>query len=527
VPRYACLLVPDLALAAALRAEPELRGRPLALIEPGAAAGAPIAAGWLRGLSLAQARAVEPALEVRPLSFEALEAAREALIDVALSAGPRVMEPRPGLVFLEIDGLEALFPTGRGLLTALESRAREVGLDPLRLALGPTRTAAELAARWREGGQLVEGDARAFLAALPLDLLEPDDELAERLQRWGVRTLGELAALPRGGLGARLGEAGVQLARRARGEDLEPFRPAPARQHFEESAECGWAVDDLEALAFPLRGVLDRLVRRLRLRGLAVRRVWLELELEDGQTRAREIDLAAPTLETAVLLGLVRLALERDPPPAPVERMRAIATPGGVETAQLDLFLPPLPAPAELAMTVARIESLVGSGGVAAPGVRDTHLPDALQATAFRFNVGEARRAVSPPAGLAARACMAQRALRPPRSARVQTGANGRPTHVTYDARHGVGTHAAQRAEGERSPARHGEGTHAAQRAEGERSPKNYVLEAAGPWRFFGEWWGDAPFARDYWDVQLADGGVYRLYHDLAHGAWFVDGIYD
>jgi protein ImuB len=486
VSRYACLLVPDLALAAALRAEPELRGRPLALLEPGAAADAPIAAGWLRGSTLAQARAAEPALEVRPLSLEAVQAAGEALLDVALSAGPRAMQRRAGLVFLELDGLEALFPTERGLLTALESRAREVGLDPVRLGVGPTCTLAELAARWREGGHRVGADTRAFLAELPLDLLEPDDELAVRLQRWGVRTLGELAALPARGIGARLGEAGVQLARRARGLDLEPFRATPAAQHFEESAECGWAVDDLEALAFPLRGVLDRLVRRLRLRGLAVRRVWLELGLEDGRTRAREIDLAAPTQEAAVLLGLARLVLEREPPPAPVERVRAIATPGGVESAQLDLFLPPLPAPAELAMTVARIESLVGSDRISAPGVRDTHLPDALARQTFRF-VGGARAAASAAPELAARACMAQRALRPPRSARVQTGTGGRPAVV-----------------------------------DGMRA-----LQAAGPWRFFGEWWGDAPFARDYWDVQLADGGVYRMYHDLAHSAWFVDGIYD
>jgi protein ImuB len=512
VPRYACLLVPDLALAAALRTEPELRGRPLALIDPGATAGAPIAAGWLRGSTLAQARAVEPALEVRALSLEAVQAAREALLDVALSAGPRAMEERAGMVFLELEGLEALFPTERGLLSALEVRAREVGLEPIRLATGPTRTAAELAARWREGGLVLGNDARAFLADLPLDLLEPDDELAQRLQRWGVRTLGELAALPTSGIGARLGEAGVQLARRARGEDLEPFRPAAAPAHFEEAAECGWAIDDLEALAFPLRGVLDRLARRLRLRGLAVRRVWLELGLEDGRTRAREIELAAPTQESAVLLGLARLALERDPPPAPVERVRAIATPGSVESAQLDLFLPPLPAPAELAMTVARIESLVGSGRVSAPGVRDTHLPDALARQTFRF-VGGARAAVSGAPELAARACMAQRALRPPRSARVQTGAGGQPGSVSLGS----------------LPARRGAGTHAAQRGEAERSSRDglRVLQVAGPWRFFGEWWGDAPFARDYWDVQLADGGVYRLYHDLAHGAWFVDGIYD
>lgn len=488
---YACLFVPDLALAAALRAEPELRGRPLALVEPRAAANAPIAAGWLRGLSLAQARAIEPALLVRTLSLEAVQAAREALLDVALSAGPRVMEAQPGLLFLELDGLDALFPTHRGLLTALETRAREVGLDPIRLGAGGTRTLAELAARWREGGQVVGSDAHEFLARLPVDLLEPDDELALRLQRWGVRTLGELAALPARGLGARLGEAGVRLARRARGEDLEPFRPARPSQHFEETADCGWAIGDLEALAFPLRGVLERLVRRLRLRGLAVRRVWLELGLENGETRSREIDLAAPTQEAQVLLGLARLALERSPPPAAVERLRAIATPDSVESAQLDLFLPPLPAPAELAMTVARIESLAGSGSVASPGVRDTHLPEALQTTAFRFS--GAVRAPRAADGLAPRACMAQRALRPPRAASVHTQRDGRPAHVSLEP----------------------------------TSSGGRVLQSAGPWRFFGEWWGDAPFARDYWDVQLDDGGVYRLYHDLAHGRWFVDGIYD
>jgi protein ImuB len=490
---YACLLVPDLALAAALRAEPELRGRPLALIEPCAPkTGAPIAAGRWRGLSLAQARAIEPELVVRALSLEGVQAAREALLDVALSAGPHVMEERPGLVFLALAGLDALFPSPRGLLGALEVRAHEVRLDPIRLGVGPSRTTAELAARWREGGHVIAGDARAFLANLPLDLLEPDDELAERLQRWGVRTLGELAGLPLAGVGTRLGEPGVQLARRARGEDLEPFRPVPPPLHFEESVECGWAVDDLEALSFPLRSLLDRLARRLRLRGLAARRVWLELGLSSGATRTREIELAAATLEVSVLLGLARLALEQAPPPEPVERVRAIVTPGSVETAQLDLFLPPLPAPAELAMTIARIESLVGNGSVSAPAVRDTHLPDALATQAFCFVGGERRGASSAALELAPRACMAQRALRPPLHARVALHPGGRPARVEFESGGARG-----------------------------------VLQAAGPWRFFGEWWGDAPFARDYWDVQLADGAVYRLYHDLERGAWFADGVYD
>jgi protein ImuB len=495
--RYACLLVPDLALAAALRAEPPLRERPLAIIEPAeAGTGGPmIVAGLLCGLSVAQARTVEPALEIRTLSHEGVQAAVEALVDVALSIGPRVMEERAGLVFVDLDGLDALFPTPRGLLTALESRLSNVGLDASRLGLGPTRTTAELAARAGAGGHIVGPEQRTFLAPLPIDLLEPPDELADRLWRWGIRTLGELANLPRAALGARLGEEGVRLARCARGQDLTPFRAAVPRLHFEESMQLDFGIDNLEALGFVLRTLFDRLTRRLRLRGLAVRRIWLELTDLAGEPCTREVELAAPTLELGVLTSLARLAIEKSPPTSgeTIERVRVIATPGSVETAQLDLFMPPLPAPAELAMTVARIESIIGPGRVAAPDVADSHLPDAPHVQIFRFTeVGEERRGASAvPEALAPRACMGQRALRPPRRARVR---GQHPEHV--------------------APLEDG-------------FTGGRVLNRAGPWRFFGEWWGETPFARDYYDVELSDGGVYRLYHNLEDGSWYVDGVYD
>ncbi len=53
------------------------------------------------------------------------------------------------------------------------------------------------------------------------------------------------------------------------------------------------------------------------------------------------------------------------------------------------------------------------------------------------------------------------------------------------------------------------------------------VVHAAGPWRVQGEWWSDGPYARDYYDAQLSDGGVYRLYCDVRTQHWFVDGVYD
>jgi protein ImuB len=507
--RFACLLLPDLPLAAALRAEPELAAKRVAIVEQRDSKGRTpqsptIVAGLYRGLTAAQARATEPELLVRAFSLEGMRSAEQALVDVATSISPRVMMAGTGLVFVDLAGTQALFPSERGLLTALAARLADVGFPDVartpaavRLGIGPTRTVAELAARHRDGGRIVGArEAASFLVPLPLDLLDPPSELADRLTRWGVRTLGQLAQISRAALGARLGEAGLRLARRANGEDLAPFRQFPALARFEESADSDWAIGNLEQLAFFLRALCDRLVRRVRLRGLALRRLRLELSLESGSVAVRELGLAAPTLETNVLLALARLALEREPPGEGVIGARAIATPDSVETAQLDLFLPPLPSPGELAVAIARIESLCGAGQVGAPQVSDTHRQDA--ATLAEFQLAHARRR-GPTSGprepdpeLPPRGVLALRAVRPPQTVRVHGGKL--PVYVSL-------------LRGD---------------SEGGR-----VLNSAGPWRLFGEWWGEGRFARDYWDVELSDGGLYRLYHNLPDDSWYVDGIYD
>ena len=53
------------------------------------------------------------------------------------------------------------------------------------------------------------------------------------------------------------------------------------------------------------------------------------------------------------------------------------------------------------------------------------------------------------------------------------------------------------------------------------------VRVAAGPWSLEDGWWTDAPADRDYWDVELSDGGLYRIYRDRGADAWFADGVYD
>lgn len=53
------------------------------------------------------------------------------------------------------------------------------------------------------------------------------------------------------------------------------------------------------------------------------------------------------------------------------------------------------------------------------------------------------------------------------------------------------------------------------------------VRVAAGPWSLEEGWWRGEPVERDYWDVELSGGGLYRIYRDRRTGDWFADGMYD
>ena len=236
--RIACLLVPALPLAAALRARPELAGRPLAIASgPGpraeivAVSPEAVQAGVRPLSTVVHARAACAALELRVLSPALEQAARAALLDAALSTSPRAEPAQPAAgvyaaeaaVFVDARGVAALFHSEAGFAGALAARARRLGL-PACVAVASSRSVARIAARLtaRENGALADGvtviapggDAR-FLAPLSLDLLNPDDELADALSRFGLRRVADLLRLPERALVARLGP-GVARPARAR-----------------------------------------------------------------------------------------------------------------------------------------------------------------------------------------------------------------------------------------------------------------------------------------------------------------------
>ncbi len=468
--------------------------------------------GIRRGTTLAHARSLCAELVARVASPARERAAREALLDVALSAAPRA-EAAPlqsGLagaeaaVYLDASGIAALFHSEAGLAAALTARATALGL-PTSVAVASSRFLARLAARHvaLEAGAgvgatrvLAPGTEAAFLAPLSVDLLDPGDALAGTLTRFGIHRIGQLLALPRRALHARLGPQALSIVQRLVGGTSDPPLPVPERTRSEEAFECEVPIENLEALTFVLRAVLSRLLERMALRGLACPGLELVLRSPDGNSEVRRLALAAPTSDPRVLLRRLRTALENEPPRAPVDALE-LATEGcAPRRDQLDLFRTPSPPPAELDALLAELEAWCGSDRIGHPAVADDHRPGAfdLWKPRWEFATGPTRGegpAESASATPSSSTALALRNLRPPLPARVRLHGT-QPTWLASSLGQGP------------------------------------IVHCAGPWRSSGGWWSDeSRFAFDHFDVALETGILLRLRYDHRRRRWDIDGVYD
>ena len=435
------------------------------------------------------------------------EPARPALLRVALAHSPRVEDAGAGRIYLDASGLEGLFGDEPRLAARLRDAAAAAGVE-VRVGIAESRLAALAAARLGPGVTIVEpGGEAASLAPAPLSLLDLPEETATRLSRWGIRSLGELAALPTAGLFERLGGDGVRLQRLARGEDPRPLVSWRAVPLFEESTECEWGLETLEPVVERLRELAARVCARLGTAGLAADGFEWTCRLGDGRVHEGALAPAVPISDAESVGGLLRLALEARPPRGVVEALTFRARPVRLAPAQESLTDRSRPAPRQLTATLNRLVALVGADAIGAPALLDTHRPDAITLAEYSPSNPPPRRDSRPPTPLKGVSqhppsplggegrvrgdeapALALRRLRPAAPASV-TMASGRPVAV--------------------------------------RSARlaGRIVAGVGPWRVSGEWWSPRPWLQDEWDVELADGTLCRLAHDGS--AWRLEGIYD
>jgi protein ImuB len=468
-----------------------------------------------------------------------------SLVAIAQEFSPRYERHRDDLVSVDVRGLTRLLGSARTIGEEIRREAAARGVRA-HVAVAGTRTAALLLAQARPGLTVIApGEEASALAALAIGILEKIDDdrgtqSAQSTQRtsdqkgfaafagvafkkWGLKTLGELAALPSADLVSRMGRPALAWQAIARGEDLRPLVPMLEEERFESSLDLEWPIADLEPLSFVLTRLLEPLSTRLerRDRGAAVLHVLLRLVTRDPSASSgreiyvRRLELPTPMRDVRALRTLALLDLEAHPADAAFDRVTVVIDPTPGRVVQHTLYTRAQPTPEQLSTLLARLGALMGTDRFGAPAAVDTDRPGAFAMTPFatdhddqRRTRGTRREISLEDSAVSARSALnvvsALRRCRQPVPARVAV-VDGRPVRVTADRRGFSG---------------------------------GAVTHCAGPWRTSGEWWaegqsvqtsgaGGAGWDRDEWDLSLSDGAVYRVFRDRDANRWFIDAIVD
>jgi protein ImuB len=336
---------------------------------------------------------------------------------VAAEADP--MAPGFGRAEVQLDGLERLWGAEPLMVGRIGAALAEMLPGRPLAGIGGTRfVAAVAAARAGKEGvaaghgtetgsgdrvrlHIVErGGDVGFLAPLPAATLSRDPETRARLDRFGLRHIGQVAELPRSAVVARFGAEGERLAARARGEETDPFRPRRAPERLVLALPIDPPVADTEALRFVLHRLAAAFGDQLTARGAAAARARLTLELDasfaTGDVPSSQVidqRLPEPTSEGLAIERLLFARLEAAPPPAPVARLELelddVAPDAGC---QLTLFTPQTGRTGRLGWQLARLGLRFGEQRVGWMEIVDPDAPLADERWKWRRQLGRPGR---------------------------------------------------------------------------------------------------------------------------------------
>lgn len=295
----ACVLVPYFAAAVERRDDPSLAAVPLvigaAMEDSGkvfAVSAEAARMGVQPGLSLRQARALCPHARFVPADQARYRHAFDALLEVLAGFTP-LIEPslvlHSALCWLDLGKLGK--PEAAEMSRHIGQTLREkVRLAPA-IGLAAGKFPSYVAAASLEPNKaliLASGREAAFLAPFPLDVLPVNGEMTRQLRLLGIRTLGQLAALPASAVLAQFGVQGQLPHQLARGCDERPVLPRRPQATESASRQFEAPVADGAVLEAALQAMAVELAQRLQARGLIAQELHLILHLEDEAPRRRD-----------------------------------------------------------------------------------------------------------------------------------------------------------------------------------------------------------------------------------------------
>ncbi len=344
-------------------------------------------------------------------------------------------------------------------------------------------------------------------AAKQIERAKETERILSILHQWGIHTLGQLAALSRDDLAARLGMRAVEMWERANGRAERILKLVSPPESFIESFEFENEIETIEPLLFILRRFLQQLATRLNTIYLVAKELRLRITFVDKLQYERTFKIPQPTNNEDILFRMLHTHLENFTSKHPIVAIELEAQPSRSVRQQFGLFETALRDPVQLHETLARLIGLLGADRVGTPVLEETHRPDAFRMEPFAWEFGSSGTGIfarddeengphptlSPRErgacdSTAVKGCVPLRRFRKRKKATVLLE-NNRPAHVR---------------------ATEVEGT---------------TMRQDGPFPLSGNWWDERAWARVEWDVEIENGVIARCHCDQV--GWAIDGIYD
>jgi protein ImuB len=335
----------------------------------------------------------------------------QALSWWALQFSPRVTVLE-GAVLVEVQASERLFGGRKALLGRMRQECAD--LQVARMAVAPTALAARgllrcmpCAGAPAQSNVAVAACAQrqlaAVLDALPLAALLATQPHAPTLQRLGCERLGQLRALPRGGLSRRFGAALLGALDQAYGLQAELYPWVALPEQFSLRLEFNSRVEVAEGLMFGAHRLLGSLKAWLIARQCGVTGICLHWEHDlqrrgDAKAGSLEVRTGQATTDMQHLARLLAENLARTTLLAPVVAitLEALAV-EPLPTASASLLPDDVESGGSLQQLLERLSARLGAQRVLTGHTTPDHRPQRMQAWVPSTLAGAARAGTATP----------------------------------------------------------------------------------------------------------------------------------
>jgi protein ImuB len=472
------------------------------------------------GMTLGQAQALAPPLAAAPYEPLRDAALLRELAEGAGRFGPNVEPVAPDTLLVDVGGCGRLFGGEENLARQALGWLLRQGFEA-RAAIADTVGAAWALATAGAEPLVVarEGASAAALLRLPPAALRLEPRVCAQLDLLGVRTVGDLLALPRASVAARFGAATLLRMQQATGEVFEGLTPQRTIAALAAEQAFETAVHDFEILTAVARRLVERVCGCVIERGLALRKVECLLApgerargLRRGEPLVLAVGLSRPVRVSAHVYALLHARLEQVDLTAGFAGVRVVATQTVPWTpVQVDLYGGGSPESDEaLADLLDRIANRLGHGAILRPRLVEDYQPEFAYEYRCVAEVGlnGRDRGIEGPrdrgrvrdegaeevrgSGFGVQGGMLRpvRLLRRPMRIEVEEGEGGAPAAFVA------------------------------------RGRRRVVAEACGPERIETGWWRGRDVQRDYFRVAAEDGAQYWIFRDRREDEWYLHGVF-